>query len=731
MLSSVKSDRMSSVFAHNLHRYKSVWILYSLMMFLLMPASLLLSFLSNPHSHNIYIPTEILFHLLAFGMSAVLPLIIFHYINNRQAVDVFHSLPISRKNLFWGNYLFGLAVLLTPYLLFGAPSIAAQMLINRDADLKVDYLLLLMALICFYSTMVLMMVNCGTLFESITYFGIFHFGYPLFVLTAFSFISANTYGYPRNTINLVSEILYSLSPTRQILHFQIDWQPYSWWKPLVLLVIAVGAAFLGVYLYQKRKSESAGQSFAYTPLFYIGSLLISITVGLGFVLAFGSKQVFAYILGILFGLAAYFVLDTIRNRGFRKITQTAIVGCTTAVLATALFTTVNLTHTFGYETYVPPTGQVQSVSIQWNCPSSSGPFALDNEVVLYDRESIAAALSFQKGVAANIELLKMEFSDSYLIRNAHLINEESEPFANRLEQYVPYAFDDGIYSPTDYGTCRVQICYTLRNGWKVQREYNRLPFALTKPLYDIAQSPAYKEAFLDWFQKADFKNCQSVLLSNSLNQSSTQSSISYPIGKAQAPLLEQAILADLEQREPSVHLTPSQSPKGFLELTQDDGKEYRFIRIPVYPEDQRILSFLEENGYAFLEPSIEEVPSAAYIPKEELANVMAYPQKDGQMFFRTGLSPQYGEWIPDKSDSVSPYIYVPQFYDLTQQRLDSILSMVTPIYLTETPHDTVILNGTNYLVYPQYEEEVRKLVESGEPVAGEEEFTPANDIIIY
>ena len=68
-----------------------------------------------------------------------MPLILFHYINNRQAVDVFHSLPVSRKNLFWGNYLFGLAVLLIPYVLFGIVTLGAQTAVNNELPLEVDY----------------------------------------------------------------------------------------------------------------------------------------------------------------------------------------------------------------------------------------------------------------------------------------------------------------------------------------------------------------------------------------------------------------------------------------------------------------------------------------------------------------------------------------------------------------------------------------------------------------
>lgn len=76
--------------------------------------------------------------------------------------------------------------------------------------------------------------------------------------------------------------------------------------------------------------------------------------------------------------------------------------------------------------------------------------------------------------------------------------------------------------------------------------------------------------------------------------------------------------------------------------------------------------------------------------------------------------------------------YLPKFHQLTQQGLQELLTMVAPIYVTETPRDAVILNGTNYLVYPQYEERVKAIINSGEPVNDEEGTTSAVDTeIIY
>ncbi len=717
MLSSIKSNRMSSVFTHNLHRYKSIWILYAILMFLLMPLALLLSALSNSAAGRVYIPTEALFHLLALGMSIALPLILFQYINNRQAVDVFHSLPVSRKNLFWGNYLFGLTVLLIPYLLFGGVTVAIQSFLNDFVALQVDYPLIFMAMICFYSTMVFIMVNCGTLFESITYFGMLHIGYPLFLSAGFSFVSSNTYGYPAHSMNIVSDILYSFSAARQLLYFYPDWQSYQWWKLLPLLFIAVIVAFLGAYLYQKRKSESAGQSFAYVPLFYIGSLLISITVGLGMSLALGGEQIYSYLLGILLGLITYFALDTIRNRGFRKIAQTAIVGCAAAVLATAFFAISNLTHTFGFETRIPAIQQVEGVQIEWDAPGSYASSALRSSIILSDRESIQRALDFHQSIVANLDTLQENPSFDSEATSSRL------PPQYKFVEYTPYSFDDGTYSSLDYGECQVRITYTLQNGFKMYREYNRCPFVLTKPLYQIAQSEAYKQGFLQWLEKVNFDRFDSVSLYSNL----CQGAVSYSMTTEQADDLKNAIETDIRNRDSSFHMSPVESPVGFLELF-NTADAYIGVQFSVYPSDKYILSFLQRNAFDFFEPSIEEIPAVAYIPKEDRQTLMQYPDKTGLVFFCTGQSAQYDEWMPEKYSG--PYfsdVYKPEFHLLTQEKLESLLTMITPIYFSETPHDVVILGGTNYLVYPQYEDQVRELIQSGALYSEEMEELPGAD----
>ena len=47
-------------------------------------------------------------------MSAILPFLVFGYLHNRRAVDLYHSLPIKRFHLFTGKFLSGLTVVILP-----------------------------------------------------------------------------------------------------------------------------------------------------------------------------------------------------------------------------------------------------------------------------------------------------------------------------------------------------------------------------------------------------------------------------------------------------------------------------------------------------------------------------------------------------------------------------------------------------------------------------------------
>ncbi len=685
MLSSVKSDSIKTVFCDNLRRYKSIWILYTLLSFLLLPFSMVLAYISTG---NTYVATELFFHALTVIMSVILPLILFNYINNKQAIDVFHSLPVKRKNLYWGNYIFGLTVLLVPYIIFIVASVLMKGLLKGDYSLDIDYFLLTAAIIAFYSTMIFIITNCGTIFESITYFGIMHAGYPLLILAFFEFIDYITFGYASYTLSSLQEWLFKLAPAVQILYVRPSWDKYSFVSLIILLVFSIIFAISGSFLYSKRKSESAGQSFAFMPLFYIGSILVSLTVALGFVLLFEAKGIYSYIFGVVFGLICYIILDTIRNRGFKKILSTLKVGIMMSALIVLLFVTCNITNTFGYETYLPKSDEIQYVQVNWSAPGALGSNALSSEVVISDKESIENTLEFHKGVVANINALE----------NNDLQN---------LAGYSAYAFDEGEF--TDYGNDYIRITYTLKNGRTVNREY-AVPFNLTKPLFEIAKSDIYEENFAKIVGGVAW---ESVSIGKPY-----YNEVTYKLTVSQSRALTDAISRDLSEKGNNMNITPNQSMVCELTLNSGLARDYKAISIPVYPNSETH-NFLKENGYAMPTVHYGDKIEVTYVKKELHNKVTEYKHSTPRAFYCAGMYSYYGEWMSTKyvDDSFSyPYDY----YSFSVEDISKMLSMVTPHYISETPCDILVVNGMGYIVYPQYEDELYSFVTSGTPVEREE-----------
>ncbi len=697
MLSSVKSDSIKSVFTDNLKRYKSIWILYTLLSFLLLPFSMILSYISTG---NTYVATEVFFHALTLIMSVILPLILFNYINHKQAIDVFHSLPVRRKNLYWGNYIFGLTILLVPYILFIVASVLIRGVLKGDFSLEVDYFILTAGVIAFYSTMIFIITNCGTIFESITYFGIIHAGYPLLILAFFEFIHYITYGYASFALSELQNWLYRLAPVVQIFNINVNWNSYNFINLIILLLISVVFAVSGSLLYNKRKSESAGQSFAFMPLFYIGSILVSLTVAIGFVLIFEAKGIYSYIFGTVFGLICYTILDTIRNRGFKKVLSTLKVGVSMSAVIILLFVTCNVTHTFGYETYIPKTEDIKSVSVNWSASGGFQNVALSSEFELFDSNSIENTVEFHKSIVANINIL--EDTDSY---NARQLEKGS------LTEYDAYAFDDNTFAPSDYGFDNVRITYTLKDGRKVHRQYNA-PFVLTKPLLEIATSDAYEESFGAVVN--DYIWEEVSVMKHYFNEAT------YKLSASNSKLLTEAIAKDLAKENVNFHVTSETVPVFDITLRKGLARDYKGITLSVYP-DTETYKFLKENKFMPSDVSYYNTQlECVYIEKDILTELADYSYHNTpRAFFCAGTSSYRGEWMSAKYVEDTTY-YPYDFYNLPLETVEKIMTMVTPHYYSETPFDILAIDGLSYIVFPEYEQEVKALVTNGTPVKNEE-----------
>ena len=70
---------------------------------------------------------------------------------------------------------------------------------------------------------------------------------------------------------------------------------------------------------------------------------------------------------------------------------------------------------------------------------------------------------------------------------------------------------------------------------------------------------------------------------------------------------------------------------------------------------------------------------------------------------------------PEEDMNYYPY----KFYNLPFETVEKLMTMVTPHYYSETPSDVLAIDGMTYIVLPEYEKEVKALVENGEPYVPE------------
>lgn len=712
MSSSNKLNRLSAVLRDSLIRYKGVLILYSALLLVTGPIFLTVDLNSRDGFYGL--STEVLFHFILLALSCILPLLLFSYINSRQAVDVYHSLPVTRGKLYWGNVLAGAVILLGPYLVLGLPCGAVAELCHDGDGMLQRVLRIALAGLALYSLMVFIMVNCGTLFESITYFGITQLGYPFFLMVLSSSLSRITFGWSGGYTTGFLGFLMRFSPCYVLFGLLTGsnavWS--SFWQLAVTILVTLVP---GMVLYRKRRSESAGSSFAFRPLFYIAALLISITAGIGTWLLFEDIDLPIWV-GVTVGVLGYFILDTIRNRGFSGIRETALVSVGAVVSVAMFFGVAALSGTFGYEQHLPVESGVRSVEVSWNVGSEE---YLSQTFPMTDKDNISRVLKAHGQILDNQKAI-----EDY--------DWEARIGSELKDGYERYAFDDGSASPWQYGSCTVRLTYHMIDGRTVTRSYRNVPLALTRPLYEAAGSEAYR--FLQWADLA------STAASGAMQQLDFwQLDLTYGISdgrymemdSATAEKLAGEMVKDLQQRPGDWNTHPTSAPLGkmrlypsYTNLTKRRKADLSSYTMNIYASDIHTLAFLKQLGIdlalgeLFGEPESEgtvlssdkEITYAE--PEGMTCQVLLLTEKEYEARKRTGspdcsffhFAGQWADWDWRKENG--------GYAELPVGVVNTLLAASSDHYISKERRDVLVIDGQTYLVYPEYSEQVRKLLQS-------------------
>lgn len=409
----------------------------------------------------------------------------FSYIHSKKKTDFYHSIPISRGMLYTVTCLNGILYFAVPYLVFLV--IAGIILRIKAAPFAWEILMVsygehLCFFILVYMTAVIAMLITGNTIVGLLGTGVLFFWGPAAgaVITAYFSEFFTTFYDDGN--------------------FLIKWyersSPVFWYitaiiskHPSRMAVEALIAAFvlfgLGMFIYRKRSSESAGRAMAFPVTEPIIRFLLVIPITLLIGIMFRSTMyddawtVFGLICGLLISSC---LIEIIYNFDFKSLFKHKKQLLFSAVAVAAVFLGFRFNIT-GYDSYIPDADDIEYAGIY--CDSLDGD-------ALWMYHSVTE-------ISENGNSVRFYWSSTAnLADKIHISDEEGIHTLREIAQYAvdgcvgnQYWTDDEWNEEINYDT--ILLSWHLKNGKTVYRNYTSVDVNTIQPQLDlIYDNESYK-----------------------------------------------------------------------------------------------------------------------------------------------------------------------------------------------------------------------------------------------
>ena len=310
-------------------------------------------------------------------MAIVCGIAMFAYLHTRQKVDFYHSLPISRTQLFVNNYLTGVIFTVSTYAVMLAVALACTFAMGFGAAVDwsaigsavVSHLIVFLLL---YALTVLTTVICGNTVISLLLLAWVMLS-PMLVYVLYSGLCSKFY---QSYTTANTEIALRLVPMVQF--FSLNGLQYgdAVLRPismeqnsalgllLVYLAVAVAVTVLSWYLFRIRKSERAGVALAFTPAKLPIKVYMCLLMGVAFGLVFNMiAGDFWFWVGLVLGtILFHWIVEMIYAFDFHAIFAKPVhlAAILVVLFAGVLCMKFDVT---GYDSWLPDRNSIQAVSI--------------------------------------------------------------------------------------------------------------------------------------------------------------------------------------------------------------------------------------------------------------------------------------------------------------------------------------------------------------------------------
>lgn len=324
--------------------------------------------------------------ILSTGVIAIVGAVIvglecFRYLQQKSMVDTYHSLPVSRMQIFAIKYVNGLLIWLVPYLLCMiltlvicsvqlAPIGGMEGIPALIREAAVDTAVLMVAYMLIYHLMLLATMLTGNMLNTLAMASILGCGVIIAYGLGLGFMRTyfSTY-YPQG--RGIQAALYAspIAAPVYLLSCRVDEEVSALGFPVMPTLICLGVALalggLTLFVYSKRPSERAGRGVDMKGLAGILRTCVSVLGGMGgwlFMNSLIDHIAWSVFGALLVGILAYGVLDVIFSMDFKAFFRHKY-GMAASMALTLLISFGYRGDWMGYDRYLPQQEDIQKVSI--------------------------------------------------------------------------------------------------------------------------------------------------------------------------------------------------------------------------------------------------------------------------------------------------------------------------------------------------------------------------------
>ena len=592
---------LTAMLRHDLRRTRLMSALFFLLEFIALPLQLALKLINRPeHGFALRASTygqvygnfsAVLFPLVILLAAAVLAMQLMNYNFGRRSVDVYYSLPFTRRQMILSHLIAGTLDLAVPILLNLSIAAGLALAINPALGLGwliKDALLWVLLAYCIFISVMLTATLMGTAVDTMLYTGMLNLEPFLILIALLGILGTFVIGFDPTT--LMDRLLPYFHPLplliRQI--FTDTLVPMSVWGVGFWAVLIPAATLLTVFFYERRDAELAenvSRDNWFRLIFKITSaFLLAVVFGFMIFAAVASDNTccnttdqLAFVLGCAGGaVIGYLVLEVVLGRGFKTVRSNWWI-CLADLVATVGIALVAVTGLFGYESAVPVPASVNYALVEGYLNHYWRDFP-----GLHTTDSIR--LSSEESIAALTQLHQSAIDAA----RRQSENEDQENSAD----------------------ARLRVVYHLQNGCTVTRSY-----------YGLELNEAEAEQFRSLYSTAEVMEPANPLLKIGENETQLDgitvmdvTGSELRVSDSQTERLMEAVRQDLfetagsateQQGEPLIFLNIGYRYP-MLEYYYDElsgegierpaGENSNTLQYPIYEDFSETLKLLQELG---------------------------------------------------------------------------------------------------------------------------------------